>query len=293
MKLSFLVALIVALVPTAAVAAEPTRAPGGRNFVGAQIDASKDPYKQLNLLSMRVVDRGAGLNVWLLSSPKGCGGAWDVAVGKLAVDGQGRFQGQLVFGTPNAHPRGSATVEGQFVKTRDDVVVARTTFDARFTGSPKCGTGTHRVRAISPRFGRPDGGRPAPNALFVGTTQQSSSRIRVKLPMLALISRDGTQVKRFTTNTNVKCDSGRQAGGIFRIKDIPIQGNSFDGVTGVQRPVQGTDQKRTLVLNAKGTFGQRSLVGTWRVHEVQTDPYSNVTDDCDTGNLKYVAARVR
>lgn len=123
-------------------------------------------------------------------------------------------------------------------------------------------------------------------------TEQVSSRIFVHEPMLALLSPNGKQVKRFVAVTNVRCKSGRQAGGIFRIRDIAIESNSFDGVTGNRQPVQGTDRSRTLVLNAKGTFGGGRLTGTWHVREVETDPYS-ITDDCDTHDLDYFAARVR
>jgi hypothetical protein len=84
----------------------------GRNFVGAQVDASIDPYRQVNLLSTRVVDGGRSLNVWLLSAPKGCGGRFDVTTGKVPIDAHGRFHAQLPFGAPPANSRGSATLRG-------------------------------------------------------------------------------------------------------------------------------------------------------------------------------------
>jgi hypothetical protein len=287
-----LVALAVALGAANATAASPTPKPvSGRNFVGAQIDASIDPYKELNLLSTRVVDDGKALNVWLLSRPKNCAG-WDVATGKIPIDAQGHFQATLFFGTPPADVRGTATVQGHFATTKRNGLVALTTIRSRFAAPNNCDTGPVHLKAISPRHGHKGAGQPAPNALFVGMTSQSSSRIAVKLPMLALISGGGKQVKRFVTNTNVRCKSGRVAGGIWRIRDIPIKDDAFNGITGNSESVQGTDRKRTVVLNAVGTFGERVLAGTWRIRQVETDPYST-TDDCDTGYLKFVAARVR
>jgi hypothetical protein len=287
-----LVALAVALGPAGATAASPNPKPvSGRNFVGAQIDASVDPYKELNLLSTRVVNGGKTLNVWLLSRPKGCGG-FDVATGKIPIDDQGHFQATLFFGTPPANVRGSATVQGHFANTKRNGVVALTTIRTRFAAPNNCDTGPLHIKAISPRHGHKGAGQPAPNALFVGMLSRSSSRISVKLPMLALVSGGGKQVKRFVADTDVRCKSGRFAGGIWRIRDIPIKDDAFNGVTGNTEPVPGTDRKRTVVLNAKGTFGEKILTGTWRIHQVETDPYS-VTDDCDTGDLKYVAARVR
>jgi hypothetical protein len=290
-----MVALVAALAPAHAVAQEgPPKPVPGRNFVGAQIDASKDPYKQLIMLSTRVVDGGNNINVWLLAAPAGCGGSSSVGVRKVPIGGQGRFHAELQMGTRGAR-RGTATVDGQFARTKRNGVVARTVIRARmqFPGTKLCDTGDLRVRALSPKQGRKGhgAGRPAPNALFVGTLQQRSSRIFVQEPMLALISRSGTQVKRFLAVTNVRCKSGREAGGIFRIRDIAIKNGSFDGVTGNQSPVPGTQEKRTIVLNAKGTFGANGLTGTWHVREIQTDPYGNTTDDCNTGNLGYSAAR--
>jgi hypothetical protein len=170
-------------------------------------------------------------------------------------------------------------------------VAALTTVRVRFASPNNCDTGLVHIKAISPRHGHKGAGQPAPNALFVGMTSRSSSRISVKLPMLALISNGGKKVKRFVSDADVRCKSGRRVGGIWRIRDIPIKDNAFDGVTGYTAPVEGTDRKRTVVVNAKGTFGEKTLAGTWRIHQIETDPYS-VTDDCDTGDMKYVAARV-
>lgn len=287
-------AFVGALAPAQAVAQDgPPKPVSGRNFVGAQIDASADPFKQLTMLSSRVVDGGTKLNVWLLSAPKGCGGSWSIGAGRVPINAQGQFHAELAMGNPGAR-RGTATVNGVFDRTERNGIVARTTIRARtrFSGTPLCDTGTLRVRAVSPKKGRKGSAKPARNALFVGTTEQSSSRISVKEPMLALLSASGTQVKRFVAVSNVECKSGRQAGGIFRIKDIPIKSNAFDGVTGNRTSVEGTDRSRTIVLNAKGTFGSRTLAGTWHVRELETDPYT-VTDDCDTGDLSYSAARVR
>ncbi|MFL5782947.1 MAG: hypothetical protein ACJ760_16640 [Thermoleophilaceae bacterium] len=287
-----LVAVVVIGPATATAAQSPNPKPvSGRNFVGAQIDASIDPYKQLNLLSTRVVNDGKTLNVWLVSRPKNCGG-WDLATAKLPIADDGTFHGTLTFGTAPANVRGTATFKGHFATTKRNGLVALTTIRSRFASPNNCDTGTVHIKAISPRHGHKGGGQPAPNALFVGMTSQSSARIEVKLPMLALISADGTKVKRFVADTNVRCKSGRPAGGLFRIRDIPIKDDAFNGVTGDTEPVQGTDRKRTIVLGATGTFGERILTGTWRVHQVETDPYS-INDDCDTGDLKYVAARVR
>jgi hypothetical protein len=76
----------------------------------------------------------------------------------------------------------------------------------------------------------------------------------VKLPMLALSSGGGKQVKRFVADT-----------------DIPIKDDAFNGVTGDTEPVQGTDRKRTIVPGATGTFGERILTGTRRVHQVESE----------------------
>lgn len=292
-RLSVLATLVAVALPAhAAAQSGPPNIVSGRNFVGARVDASIDPYKRLDMLSTRVVDGGRTLNVWLLSLPRqGCG--YDVATAKVPIDDRGRFRATLFFGNnPPAAVRGTASFKGHFARTRGNGAVALTTIRARFAGPNGCDTGTFHLKAISPRHGHKGDGRPAPNALFVGMTRQSSVRIGVKLPMLALISETGTQVKRFISDTNVHCQSGRNAGGLFRVRDISIKGDSFEGLTGDTFPVTGTDESRTVVLDAKGTFGIRSLTGAWRVHEVQTGP-QGTTDDCDTGDLGYVAARVR
>ena len=291
-KISILVVLAAALLP-AAPAAASARPVAGRNFVGGKIDASIDPYRQLELLSTKVVDHGRSLNVWLLSAPRGCGGDWDIASGKLPIDSQGHFHGFLPFGHPGAQT-GLAGVDGSFVPTRHGDVAAHTTIRARLTSPKTCGTGTFRMKAISPKRGGPHGGRPAPNAVFVGITKQNSARIRVKLPMLALLDSTGTQVKRFVTDTSMPCKpSGRYESGLFRIKDMAIKDDKFDGVTGDVRPVEGSTDKRTLVLGVHGTFGQRSVQGTWQARDVQTNTEGTVTDDCDAGTVPWVAARVR
>ena len=291
-KVAVLVVLVCVLAPAAAPAKVIHGPPvAGRNFLGAQIDARLDPYRELNLLSTRVVDDGKGLNVWLLSRPANCAG-WAIATRKVPIDAQGHFHADLTFEGSDA-PIGTGTVDGKFTDTEHRGTVAFTTIHTRFTGtSPTCDSGIVHLTAISPKHAPKGAGQPKPNALFVGMTKQTSSRIRVKLPVLALISASGTQVKRFVTDTNVKCKpSGRQAGGVFRIKDIDIKDGKFDGLTGYTTG-EGTDQKRTLVIRAQGAFGESSLTGSWRTHEIQQDSSGALTDDCDSGDLSYVAARV-
>lgn len=292
-KLTAAVVALAAFAPAPALA-QPVN-PGhvaGHNFVGGQVDTSTDPAKQINLLSMRVVDGGASVNVWLDSGPASCGGMSDLAVGKVPIDKDGAFHAKLQFGEASA-PHGTATVDGVFTKTKRRGTVARTTVRSHFTSPRTCDMGPVKITAIRPKQGHRGAGEPAPNALFVGITAQTSQRIDVRLPMLALISPSGTQVKRIFADTNVACTSGRQYGGVFRIRDIDIKNNSFNGLTGDQEPIGKTGGKRTILVSGKGTFHNRRLEGTWHVHEVDTDSKGAVTDDCDTGDIGYFAARVR
>jgi hypothetical protein len=137
-------------------------------------------------------------------------------------------------------------------------------------------------------------------SMYAGETAQYD-------PIAITVSNDGKRVQKIAVDWEAACGSGSEyrfggvltarakAPGVIAPGDNPLLGGSLRkgklSATSVGSDSLGQDLSGSIRQTVKGTFKKSSASGTWRGRVAVVDASGAVTETCDSGTVRWLAAR--